>query len=235
MRCSGSHWVDSSPQVAAAQLRGVSQPPTSVTRTAAVFEITYRARGLPDDEAAVRREELDALGAVRLRPLRLPEAGGSHEVWTTLHFVGSAIVGGIIEHIASRYFDRLAAALGRFFRTKATKGSGLEMSLNIHYDDVDLDIGPITEQGVAELPQLAQSVHDHLHRPGLAQKPVTRIVIGMIRDGDQWEEPHLQQWPEEMRYWGISFEGHRAVTHIYDTESGLLAERPEPRSDMRIG
>ncbi len=142
----------------------------------------------------------------------------------TIDFVGTAIAGGIIEHIATQYYDRLSAALGRFFKSKAKKDFPPEMSLRVSYDDVDLDIGPITDKGIADLPELARRVHEHLGRTALRGRTVTRVVIGMVKGGDRWEEPHLQEWPENARFWGISFEGHRVVTHIYDTETELLAE-----------
>ena len=199
------------------------------------FSVTYRARGYDADDALSLRGELAELGAVRLRPLRLPEAGGSHEIWIVLEFVGTAIAGGLIQHLTAKYYERLSAALSGFFTRKKAKDFEPEMSLRVSYDDVDLDIGPISEKGISTLPELAEHVHAHLNSPGLKDKSVTRVVIGMVREAERWEEPHLQLWPESSRFWGLSFEDHRYVTHIYDTETGLLADRPDSDGHPTVG
>src|SRR4051794_39666945 len=116
-----------------------------MANSAAVLLVEYRQRGYSPEQIQVLKTALEEIGPVRVRPLRLPEAGGSFEIWIALDFVGKAIVGGIIEHIASKHWDRLAAAFTQFFKNKVSDdGFEPEMSLRVTYDDVDLVIGPIT-------------------------------------------------------------------------------------------
>lgn len=198
-----------------------------MTKTTTVLEVTYRASGYDAADLEGLRIELEPLGAIRLRPLHLPQAGGSFELWLVLNYIGSTMLNGIIEHIAGNQFDRLSASLRRFFMAKRTKsGFDPELSVRVTYDDVDWDIGPLNEDQIVRVPELARTVLEHLQKAPLRDAGVTRIAVGMIRDGDQWHEPHLHEWPEDTRFWGISLEGHRAITHIYDTETCLFAERP---------
>jgi len=109
--------------------------------------------------------------------------------------------------------------------------SAPEMSLHVSYDDVDLDISPVTNRELASLPALAEQIQDHLNTAPLKDVQVTRIVIGMVRIGDCWEEPHSHDVSAVgSHFWGISLEGHRQITHIYDVDTGLLA-----RCSYRVG
>ena len=179
-------------------------------------------------DRSLLREVLEEFGAVRLRPMELPEAGGAAELHLVMSFVGGAAAAGLVEHIAGKLFDRLSAGLLRFYRSRKERdATEPELTLRVSYDDVDISIGPADEAELRRLPKLAAEVHRRLSSPPLKGLPVTRIVIGMIREGQQWHEPHLWHRDEEgQRFWGISLEGHRSVTHILDTETELLGERP---------
>jgi hypothetical protein len=204
--------------------------------TATTFVAKFRARGYDEGDARSLREYLEPFGAVRFRPLELPEAGGTHELWLVVSFIGTAALSGIIGHVATKYYEKLSAALIGFSLTKRKKsGSDPELSLKLSYDDMDLDIGPVDEARLGNLPTLARTVLDHLQGPALnARGEITRIVIGMVKSGNTWSEPHTQDWPESLRFWGISFAGHRLITHIYDSETRLLAERPYNEDHDRV-
>jgi hypothetical protein len=51
----------------------------------------YRAGGYDADDEQLFRRLLAPIGPVRLRALRLPEAGGSFEFWLTILFVGKVV------------------------------------------------------------------------------------------------------------------------------------------------
>jgi hypothetical protein len=53
----------------------------------------------------------------------------------------------------------------------------------------------------------------------------------MIDRESEWYEPNLQDPIVDPRYWGLSFETHRHITHIYDTDTRALFERPQ-RDDI---
>jgi hypothetical protein len=162
-------------------------------KQATTFEIRYRASGYSPDDERLLRDELEHFGAVRLRAMRLPAAGGVAEIWILVSFVGGTMVQGLIEHLTGQMFDGLSARLLNFFRTRqARDGIEPEMSLTISYDDVDLQIGPVNESDLARLPSLGKEVHDRLFRPPLKGSEVSKLVIGMVRYGDRWSEPHLQ-------------------------------------------
>jgi hypothetical protein len=212
-----------------------------MTRTATVFTAEYRARGYAAEDERFLREVLEEFGPVRLRPQWMPEAGGSTELSLLIAFIGGSMTTGLIEHLTGKLFDRLSDALGRFYRQRQSRdGLEPEMTLRISYDDIDLDLGPVTEGDIRRLRALATQVHEFLQKPPLAGKPVSRVVIGMVRDGERWEEPHLWLQSEDgARFWGISFELYPMITHILDTKTGLLGHvspAPEPavRADEQL-
>lgn len=163
-----------------------------------------------------------------MRPMRLPEAGGASEFSLLAEFIGLSIVSGIVGHIASKYYDRLANAILRILkRYTKKKGWAPEMWLSVSYDDVDIDVGALTPEVARELPRTMELIQSHLERAPLNSGEVTRILVGMIREESQWRERSLADGHEvEPRFWGISLEGHGQITHVYDTTTGLLAERP---------
>ncbi len=195
--------------------------------SATVFEAEFRSQGYDETDRLLLREALNQFGAVRLRPMDLPEAGGSTELYLAVAFIGSNIASGLIGHLTGKTFDKLFAALLRFYQTRKQRdGVEPEMALKISYDDLDLDIGPVDEGDLKHVPALANEIHRLLTSGSLKDIPVTRIVVGMVRHGDDWSEPHLWDRSEEgQRFWGVSLEGHRTITHILDTQTGLLSER----------
>ena len=203
--------------------------PDPMTKTAIIFSAEFRQSGYTVAEEQQLRGLLESLGAVRLRADRLPAAGGSTELWLVASFIGGSMASGLIGHITTNVYDRLSAQLLAFFRIRKQRdGVEPEMTLTVSYDDVDLALGPVSEDEVSRLPKLARRVHEVLSAPPLRDSGVTKIVIGMVRDAEGWAEPHLQNQPEDSgRFWGISLSGHRQITHIFDSETNLLAPRPD--------
>ena len=193
-------------------------------RHTTVFLVEYRARGYDREDENVFREELEPLGAVRLRPLHLPEAGGVYEFWLAVEFVGLSIMSGLVAHAASGYYDDLAARLRRFVRQKKHRtGREPEMELCLSFDDATLQFTGVTEEILNTLPELGQRVYEHLSSKPLSRHAVSRVVPGMFQFEGQWYEPTIWGGNTDLRYWGISVEGHRALTHIYDSVTRLLS------------
>lgn len=178
------------------------------------------------------RAVLEPIGAVRLRPLHLPEAGGSFELWAVVSFIGLAYVGGFVEHIGEPTYRAISEAFLRFWREKRERdGTEPEMSLLLSWDDLDLRIGPVDERDLERMPALGDAIRRHLQAEPLRSTSVTKIVLGMVRVGGEWHEPHLWNRADDGgRFWGVSLETHRAITHIYDSENNLLAPMPRGES-----
>jgi len=73
-----------------------------MTLRSTLCEARYRARGYSLEDERELLEALETLGAVRLRPLHLPEAGGSSELWIAISFFGGAIATGLVEHLTGQ-------------------------------------------------------------------------------------------------------------------------------------
>src|SRR5688572_20287559 len=130
-----------------------------MNRTATVFTAQYRARGYSPEDEQHLRQELEQFGAVRLRPMHLPDAGGVTELTLIVAFIGAAYASGIIEHIAGKHYEALAAALRRFVSRKAERdGETPELALRVSYDDVEFEIGPVEERDLLRLPNLASQI-----------------------------------------------------------------------------
>jgi hypothetical protein len=196
--------------------------------TSTTLKAEYRARGYDQDDEGEIRTELEAFGAVRMRSLYLPEAGGVSEFWLVVEFVGVSFAAGLIGHLSGQVYDRFSASFSRLVeRYRQKHGWEPEFWLTLSYDDTDIDIGAVTPEVSKQLPTLMRSVHDHLARDPLKSASVNRIVLGMTQDEGRWLEPSLAEPYEfDSRFWGVSLEGHRQITHIYDTATNLLSEMP---------
>lgn len=185
----------------------------------------YRARGLDLDDEEMLRREVGSLGPMRLRALHLPEAGGSFEVDLVFQFIGTAFASGVLGHIATKWYDGASARIGRFVQHKVAKREPPDLTVTFSYDDIDIRIPMIAAAELGFLQNCGELLRAHLKSPALRRSEPTAIVIGMCDGGaNEWSEPNAANALEpDRRYWGISLETHRLVTHLYDTETRLLA------------
>lgn len=185
----------------------------------------YRARGLDEEDERRLRDEMAPLGPVRLRPRHLPGAGGSFEVDVLFQFIGTAFASGIIGHVATKWYETATTRLTRVVEHKMLKNQPPDLTATFSYDDIDIRVPMIASDELAFVARCAEQVRDHLQSPALGNHPPTAIVVGMRRTGDEWHEPNAANALEpERRFWGIALDTHRRVTHVYDTETRLLAE-----------
>lgn len=199
-------------------------PDQSLGFTGTVLTATYRARGYDADDEQTFRRLLGAIGPVRLRALQLPEAGGSFEFWLTILFVGKVMAEGIVGNAAWEGLKKIGSALKAFFKHKASKASGPEMALTLSFDDIDIEFPEVTVDQLDRLPALGEKIHGELQKPTFEGKAVTRIVVGLGRGGGDWYVScAANPVASDERFWAVSLEGHRVLTHVYDCETGLLS------------
>jgi hypothetical protein len=197
-----------------------------MTQTSTTIRAKYRARTHDASDEALLRQQLGQLAPLRLRPLEIPEAGGSYEIWVIVEFVGLAFVGGVIGHIGSKWYERLATGLRRFVEHKEAKAEYSEMQLTISYDDLDIVFTAVKSADLERLPDFAELVQGHLTLAPLANRPVTFLTIGLAREADTWCVPHAANGLEpDRRFWGVSFDTLRTISHVYDSETRLLSDQ----------
>jgi hypothetical protein len=195
-----------------------------------VLSAEFRASRYDESDQSDLYAVLQDFGAVRLRPMYMPEAGGASETWLVVSFIGTAAASGLVGHLTGTFYDRLSRSLlGHYRRRKRSRDLDPELQLTFSYDDLDLVFICTEEKDLNRLPQIADSVRKHLDSEPLAHQDPTRIFVGLYEADGSWHTPHLQDVSDtDLRYWGISFETHQQITHVYDTQTRVLGELPHP-------
>lgn len=194
-----------------------------------VFKVEYRARGYSEDDFRELASSLDSMGAVRFTPKHLPEAGGVTELWLAVEFIGTAALAGIIGHLATKFYDRLADDLLAFFRKKRSQNPDYPefMSLTLSYDDLDIVISLPNEVTIGKLSQIQADILMHLSSPPLAENAIRYIVLPVAQVNGRWEI--LSIWNEAsftLRYWGVGTSMSPFITDVYDAQLRKLMDLP---------
>jgi len=195
-------------------------------REVTVIKARFRSRGYDEADRQQLRRELGALGAVRLTPEWPPEAGGSHEIWLAVEFIGTGFASGILGHLAGKFYDRLVAGLKRLFADKRQKDNAEpELVISLSYDDLDIEIAVLDESYLEKVPTLLEAIHRAVVSGPLAELAPTRVYVPMARVDSQWVEVHPVYGEDvDERHWGIVSIPDRTIGHVYDSRT----ERTSP-------
>jgi hypothetical protein len=167
------------------------------------FTATYRASGYDQVHADALRMALRRIGPARVRPLHLPEAGGSTEVSLVLSFIGASLASGLI-------YDTVKGAVAsvrEWFAHKKTRyGIYPEIiQFAISLDELDIELVPSYDAedltypdstALACVPQLITLVQDHFSKKAIDSHglQLVRIAVNGLTPSNFEQEVRARPW-----------------------------------------
>lgn len=196
------------------------------TNSVTVFDIRYRKDGYSEEDIESLRSELTDIGTVRARGLVMPAAGGSAELWIVIEFIGAAVASGIIGHIATKFYETLSEKLLGFYRKRQEPFPPELMTINISYDDFDIEICVPSNETVEKLPEIISSIQEHLLSSSPSDDVVHEVTLPMEFSQDAWRpyNPNMSASapPYPYRFWRVGARDISGFTKIYDSYNRKL-------------
>lgn len=198
------------------------------TQQAVIAKAHFRASGYVGGEDDLL-EALRGIGAARVKPLYMPEAGGAGDIWFVLEFVGYTIIGGIT-------YDLIKGSANQILRWAKKRREDGQVTPEIHslkmtFDDVTLHFAPGAEQdelvymGESDLeviPEIQDLLAQHFTPDVIGEHEIQLIEVRLPGEGYEAEER-----PRNPRI----LVGKLApfVTHEYDLKTGEFFPATLPR------
>lgn len=197
-----------------------------------VFKAEFRARGYSETDLETLRAALQPLGSLRMRAKHLPEAGGAAEFWMVVEFIGASAAAGIIGHLATKFYTRLADGLVAFVKRKRvqSKFPAEIYSITISYDDLEIRLASPTDELLERLPYVMEDISDFIKLPAFREDPVHWICLPLEQREGVWRTPMPWESPATgFRYWGIArWDVNPYIEDIYDSvQQQFLNASPE--------
>lgn len=195
--------------------------------------IGFRSRGYTDEDRVELVRRLELVATVELQPIRLPEAGGSAELWATIDFVGLAVASGIIGNLATDALKGVCQRLAAWWtESTSTRAIAPEVtSIRVVFGDLTItvvdethDFSPdayfMSGPGIALVPATVIAVLSHFPPEVLRSENIRSVRVGVAGAQSDAESPFAIA-----RYWQLGI-GAAEVTDLYDSWYGTIGRLP---------
>lgn len=190
-------------------------------------EVKYDRFALDDEQLGALAKHLSELGPVRRRDAYVERGGIEANLWITLQFIGESALQAIVGQITLRVLRTTCQKIQSFYQEqrKTSPDYTLAIALCLSFDDKDIEINLPKDTQPDFIQSLLEKIVTHLQTKPLSAKPIGKIWIPMIQDGDMWIESFFWESAEFLdRYWGVAHYNHIQITDIYDSDTHELID-----------
>jgi len=197
--------------------------------------VEYDGNSFSEQEIANLQSHLSEVATTRIRRHQGPAAGGP-AISTVLEFVGmnaaAGLIGGAAWAVLTLFIRKLREKFSKKHHMPAYD------SITIKFDDLDITIGLIGQEGTARLPEIIADIRDSLGKPPLSRGSVNRITLPVEYSGGEWRittvnwTGAIPKYP--FPYWEVQSFDASGVWGILDTEKGVLLNSYQAPDDQLL-